>query len=289
MREMHSRAVQLLEINNSLPPLIGLCLMAAMPGPLVAQVGEPRTTAYELVTTSHDVRSIWSNPGGLSLISEASVIAEAHFDLPDGSDARLGQYTVGFNSRGLAFVYQRDRFLSGLTGNTFRFGISTPMRHGAIGFGITLYRGDGDNARDTDIGVRYLPGSNMDLGLVVRHIGRPVVRGIALPISVAGGATWYPSSIANLSGQISVTENQVGSNANLDYRIRVVISPPRLKASGLVSVALDNDGLRRVHIGLVWGESSIVALGTVERLPGTTRLETISLTGVASRALAQVR
>lgn len=288
MREMHSRAVQLLEINNSLPPLIGLCLLAAMPGPLGAQVGEPRTTAYELVTTSHDVRSIWSNPGGLSLISEASVIAEARFDLPDGSDARLGQYTVGFNSRGLAFVYQRDRFVSGLTGNTFRFGLSTPMRHGAVGFGMTLYRGDGDNARDTDIGVRYLPGSNVDLGLVVRHIGRPVVRGTQLPISQTFGATWYPSSIGNLSGQFTVTERS-GQSADLDYRIRVVISPTRLKVSGLVSVDLDNDGLRRVHIGLVWGESSVVALGTVERLPGTTRLETISLTGVTSRALAQVR
>ncbi len=250
-----------------------------------AQVGEPRSRAYNFASTSADVRAAWSNPAGLSVIPEASVMAEARQDFPEGSDTRIGQYSLGFSSRGLAFVFQKDRFLNGLTGNTFRLGLSSPFKLGAVGLAISLYHGSGGNKRDADVGVRFRPRGAFDFGFVVRHIGRPTVRGETLPLTAVGSVNFTPWRRAFLAAEITAAERTSDSDVELGYRLRASISHPRLRAGGLVLLEWD-DGLNlaRLHFGISLGDASVVSLGTVVREPRS-RFQTVSFTGVASRIL----
>src|SRR5207249_9732248 len=88
-----------------------------------AQVAANRTTLYLHPTDVTDARALWVNPAGLGRFQEASL----HLDLTvgdPGAAGRLRQLTLGFNSRGFSFGYQRDVFDGGVRGHTYRLGFA---------------------------------------------------------------------------------------------------------------------------------------------------------------------
>src|SRR2546428_12640355 len=88
-----------------------------------AQVAPTRPTLYLHPPDVTDARALWVNPAGLGRFQEASL----HLDLTvgdPGAAGRLRQLTLGFNSRGFSFGYQRDVFDGGVRGHTYRLGFA---------------------------------------------------------------------------------------------------------------------------------------------------------------------
>jgi len=85
----------------------------------MSQVAPNRSTQYLHPTEVSDARALWVNPAGLALFPEASLNLDVTVGDP-GAKGRLRQFTLGLNSRGLSFGYQRDVFDGGVRGSTYR-------------------------------------------------------------------------------------------------------------------------------------------------------------------------
>ena len=154
-----------------------------------------RSGDYLFASTAADARALWVNPAGLAVSMEASVLAEFVLQRPVDGDLRLAQWTLGFNSRGFSIGYQRDRFDEDPNTGAFRFGLSLPFRRGAIGAAFTFYRGnavDSTTDRGIDFGARYRLIPPLELGLVLRNVGRPVLRDVQAPLTGVLSAAWFP-------------------------------------------------------------------------------------------------
>ena len=86
-----------------------LTTLALAPSALAAQAGTPLSAAYAFVASVDDTRALWVNPGGLAAVPEYSLAGGFVLDRFATGSFRLAQWSLGFNSRGLAFGYQRDR------------------------------------------------------------------------------------------------------------------------------------------------------------------------------------
>src|SRR5207245_11220238 len=110
------------------------------PPPGGAAEGPPnRATAYRPPRALTDARALWVNPAGLARGLEASVNADVTVGDP-GAAGRLRQLSLGFNSRGLSFGYQRDVFDGGLRGHTYRAGLAGTYHGLGVGIPTRLYR-----------------------------------------------------------------------------------------------------------------------------------------------------
>jgi len=162
-------------------------LVAATPARVTAQIAENRSVAYLTPSDVADGRALWVNPAGLAARPEASIYA--HFSIRDpGAQGQLGQFTAGFNARGLSFGYQGDEFGGGQSGRTYRLGFGTLSKLLAIGLGYSMYRGDTKGA-GWDVGGRYVLSPALTVALVVRNLGEPLVRGLRLHVQTVPGAT----------------------------------------------------------------------------------------------------
>ena len=77
---------------------------------VTAQPVPVRSRDYLFLTNVADARALWVNPAGLSVVPEASLMGEFTVDRTSG-DLRIEQYALGFNSRGVALGYQRNRLV----------------------------------------------------------------------------------------------------------------------------------------------------------------------------------
>ena len=152
------------------PFLAGLLALALGATSAVAQTIRPRSADYLFVATASDVRATWINPAGLAAVKEASVMGELVLDAPANGDAQLGQWTVGFNSRGFSIAFQQSRFPDGTNHNLWHFGAGLGFSRGALGVAIAWFTGEGDNDRAGDVGFYYLLASPLSVGVVVRNI-----------------------------------------------------------------------------------------------------------------------
>jgi hypothetical protein len=256
-----------------------------IPFHLHAQVGSPRSLEYNTASVGADVRAGWSNPASLAVSPEASIMAEFRLDNPDSGSTRLGQYTLGLNSRGFSLIYQRDRFASGLTGSTWRFSIANQFSRGALGFSYTLYKGAGPSDTGYDVGIRYLAIPMVDLGFVARNIGRPTVRGVAQDLTAVGSVTLIPTNNLRISGEVLAIDPSVGGSTRMGYRALVLLASPSGKTSLVGSLGLDNNlSLGRFSLGLILGGADQgTAMASFDRLGGSTAFESVSLTGASRR------
>lgn len=263
---------------------------ALLAAPAAAQEIAPRTTDYLFATTTNDVRALWINPAGLGVIMEASIMGELAAQRRVGDAFAVEQLSVGFNSRGLAFAYQRDRHPVLSSADVLRFGLGLGSGGGALGAALTFYRSNQRTERGVDLGIRYRPADGVDLGAVIRHIGRPEVRGQELPVSAIAGASWTPlAAHLQLAAEAHATERLGAAVTGYDvsYRTGARLSTGgRLPFGVLVALDLGSDvRIDRWTLGVAIGGNDEV-LATASVLPladGTQHLETISLTGVASR------
>jgi hypothetical protein len=252
---------------------------------LVAQVGSPRSLDYNTASVGTDVRASWSNPASLAVSPEASVMAEFRLDNPDSGSAHLGQYSMGLNSRGFSLVYQKDRFVSGLTGSTWRFSIANQFSRGAFGLSYTLYKGSGPSDTGYDVGIRYLAVPMVDLGFVARNIGRPTVRGVDQNLTAVGSVTLIPINSLRISAEVLAADPSDGGSIQMGYRGLALLASPSGTTSVVGSISLDdNFSLGRLSLGLTLGGADQgTAFASFDRLGGSTGLESVSLTGVSRR------
>lgn len=256
-----------------------------------AQLNGPRSADYLFLTNVWDVRALWVNPAGLAVLPEASLMGEFMVQREADGGYKLGQFTVGFNSRGFSFGYQRDRFGEDTTGTTWRGGLAVPFPGGAVGVAATWYRGTGDHTKDLDLGVLYRPLPGVTLGAALEHIGKPTVRGVAVPLTTRAGAQWSTrDGTITILGQAHIADvpGAADSGLNVTYR-----GGAQLAIGGQVPIvlltALDlgtNVAIDRWHVGVRVGASrQATAVSTLLSRNESIQLDRLSLTGVASNLL----
>ncbi len=252
------------------------------------QVAFNRATAYLHPTDVRDARAIWVNPAGLGIQREASSYAEFLVGDP-GSQGRLRQVNLGFNSRGLAFGYQRDMLDGGQRGHTYRLGLGGGAGGLAAGFAVAHYRGDGAKATGWDLGVSYAAHPSLAIGLVGANLGQPVVRSLRQRLTYIPGATWRPPAIGavGLSAHARITPDSVDG-----YAFGLSWGTSSMTARGTpvrwpiaVIARLDTDrGMRRAAFVLGFSIGGSDRIGVVASASGdVSRVEGVSLYGLATR------
>lgn len=247
------------------------------------QVAPNRAVAYLHPTDVQDARALWVSPAGLGVSREASVHLDVTVDRP-GAAGRLRQVTLGFNSRGLSFGYQRDVFDGGVRGHTYRLGLAGRSEALAAGVATAYYRGDTEATTGWDVGVLYRAGSPLAVGGVISNLGQPVVRGVRQRVTYVPGATvrpFGPQAAFSVHGRF--TSDQV-----LSYSFGVRWSwGTRLPVE--LAARLDTDhAFRRAAFafGLSAGRQDV--LGVILTTPGdVTTVDAASLYGLASRRMAR--
>ncbi len=268
---------------------LSLCaLLGTMwPSMAPAQRSEPRSRDYLFITNVDDARAAWVNPAGLGWIPEASVLGEVLVDRSSGS-LRLGQYTLGLNSRGLGLSYLRDRSRDTVSVGVFRLALGLPLGEGAIGAAYTNYSNTHDQG--FDLGLRYPVLAGLDVGVVVRDISRPQPAAAEplKPVTTVAGATWavVPNGVTVSGEAIAVERPGPTSGFDWGYRGGFAIRANRPWPLELVAAAQVDEGgsLRQWSLGLVIGRLDRVGL-VAGALPtsGLGSVDRFSAVGVASR------
>ena len=200
-----------------------------------------------------------------------------------GSDVRLSQLTLGFNSRGLSFGYQRDMFDGGVTGHTYRLGLGAGRGGLAAGLAASIYRGD-TKGSGWDFGVVYEPVSQVALAGVVMNVKQPVVRGELQP------ATFVPSIAFKPFGPVVTlsSEGRFTSDSVVGYALDGRFTTGGRRAVAF-TVRLDADrSFRRTAwvLGLSIGGRGRV--GTAASIPrDINRVDEANLYGLVSRTGAR--
>jgi hypothetical protein len=253
------------------------------PAGALAQQAAPRSQDYLFISNVDDARAAWVNPAGLGWIPEASVMAEMVLDR-SGGPLRLGQYTVGLNSRGLALAYERDRSVPDSSIGVARVALGVPLGHGSIGASFTTY--GSHHSTGFDLGVRYRLVAGLDAAGVLRNLGHPVVHATRQPIVGVAGATWSLGRTADVSAEALATQRLGVSGYDVGYRGGIVVHAVRPWPIALHALAaVGSDGtvrgwavavmLGRVdHAGIVTGATPTTGLGAPEQF---------SAVGVATR------
>ena len=262
--------------------IAALAAILAVPVCAAAQeVAQNRATAYLHPTDVRDARAVWVNPAGLAVLREASIYAD--FDVQDpGSKGRLRQISAGFNSRGLAFAYQRDVFDGGRRGHTYRLGLAGAAKGLAGGAAMALYRGD-TKATGWDVGATYsIEGATaLTVGGVITNIGQPVVRGLRQRVTFIPGATWRPLGPASA---VSI-HARLTSDAVIGYAFGVGWQGSGGSWPLGVLARLDTDGgLRRGAFSLGISLGGPDRVGLVASTPGDlSGVDAVSLWGLSTR------
>ncbi len=252
-----------------------------------AQAVRARSGDYLFVTAAHDARSMWVNPAGLVIFNEASIMGEIVAERPAGEGLRLSQWTVGFNSRGFALGYQRDRFAGGSGSNTFRFALGLRFRRGTLGGAYSIYRA-GTTGRGGDIGLRYHLADVLEAGVVLSNIGRPFIHDSLSSLKWVVGLGWIPvPRLVRIAAEARFTERVGASGYESAYRAGIHLTTRGRLPIGATG-ALDLSSRFRIDaftVGIVvGGTDQVVALGSAVRAPSAAaRFDRFSLTGVASR------
>lgn len=249
-----------------------------------AQVAPNRATLYLYPTEVSDARALWVNPAGLGRFPEASV----HLDLTvgdPGASGRLRQLTVGLNSRGLSFGYQRDLFDGGVRGGTYRVGFAAGHAGLAAGVAAALYRGGGSSS-GWDVGVLYDVMPALAVGGVIQSIGQPRVRDSTLRVTYVPSATVQLfGSRAALSGLGRLTPDGVQGYA---FGMRATLRQGTRLPIGL-GARLDTDrSLRRAGLSLGVSLGGADMVGLVATTPADAgRIDALSLYGVSTRRFSR--
>jgi hypothetical protein len=260
---------------------LGLCylLAAAAPG----QVAPNLATRYLHPSEVSDARALWVNPAGLGRFEEASVDLDLTVGDP-GAKGRLRQFSVGFNTRGLSFGYQRDIFDGGARAGTYRIGVAAGHAGLAFGAAAALYRGGGSSS-GWDLGVLYEWTPALTLGGVIQAIGQPRVRDSTLRVTYVPSATLQlGAGRLALSGLSRLTASGVQGYA---FAARAGLRPGSPVPIGLVARLETDRSLHRAGFAFgfsVGGADMAGAIGVTP--PDLGRLDALGLYGVSTRRLS---
>lgn len=272
---------------------LGLSCLLAAAGP--AQVVPNQATRYLHPTEVSDARALWVNPAGLGRLEEASVDLDLTVGNP-GAKGRLRQLSVGLNSRGFSFGYQRDLFDGGVRGGTYRLGFGAGHAGLAVGAVAALYR-SGSSSTGWDLGVLYDWTPALTVGGVIQAIGRPHVGDSTLRVTYVPSVTLELGSprrkgdsgpgwgAVALSGLSRVNGDGVQSYA---FAVRAGLRRESSLPIGLVARLETDQALRRAGFafGLSLGGPDMA--GVIAFAPADLRrLDALGLYGVSTRRLSR--
>jgi hypothetical protein len=140
-----------------------------------------------------------------------------------------------------------------------------------------------------DVGLRVSPLRPLDIGLVVRDIGRPIVRTTKQPVSATGGvALRLAGGRLGLQADAIGTERMVTSGYDVRYRAgALVLLPARAPISIVTAFDLANNlHVNRWSLGFGIGfRAQILAVGSALPETGSSvQLQSFNVTGVAREA-----
>ncbi len=259
---------------------------------VTAQILPVRARDYLFLTNVADVRALWVNPAGLGIVPEASIFGELTFDRTSG-DLRVEQYSLGFNSRGFALGYQRNRFVDEESVGILRTGFGYPLRRGALGGAVSRYSQDSTKTYGLEVGLAFIPRLKvpLQLGAVVRHIGRPTVRGQDLPVTGIG-AVQLSTSHLQINWETHAAERvETGvSGFDLAHRAgaRVMFGAGRLPIILIGAVDLgSNMRIDEVNVGFsIGGPRQVTAMGSLVEQGDNPVFQRFSGTLVATNPIA---
>ncbi len=255
---------------------------------VTAQGVSGRSQDYLFLTNVADVRALWVNPAGLALVPEASILGELTFERLSG-DLRVEQYAVGFNSRGISFGYQRNRLVGEKPVSTLRTGFGFPFRGGSLGVTLSRYRQDSTRSFGADFGLIYVPRVAVQLGLVVRHLGRPTVRGADLPVTTVGAAQ-MTLSVIQLTWETAAAERLEPGDSGFDFTHRGGVRLALWKQLPVMLIAAvdlgSNVRIDRLNLGFsIGGARQLTSIGSAVPRNNAPVFEHFSATFVASEPL----
>jgi hypothetical protein len=222
---------------------------------------------------------LWLNPAGIVVDRSASVHADVVVRHPGRRDARFGQATIGFGSRGFAFGYQHDDF-AGVRGHSYRFGLAGSTRQLAVGAAAAWYRG-GASTWGYSVGATLRATPRLVIGVTAANIAQPVVRGVKQAFTTVPEATFTP-----FGPRLELSALGRVGGAGESYAVGLRWGWPG-SLGGAVTARLDADGelrQRGLAFGLAIGRQDQVGVVATTRA-GTAGVDAASLYGVAARPL----
>ena len=260
-----------------------------------AQILPVRSRDYLFLTNVADVRALWVNPAGLAVVPEASLLGELTFDR-SSDDLRVEQYALGFNSRGFALGYQRNRLVGEDPVGVLRTGFGYPIRSGALGAAVSRYSQDSTKSYGMEVGLVLFPRLKvpLQLGALVRHIGRPTVRGGNLPVTGIGALQLSTASL-QISWESHAAERVEPGVSGFDVTHR---AGARVMFGGggfpiILTGAVDlgsNVRIDQVNVGFsIGGARQVTAMGSVVQRDDNPVFERFSTTLVATNPIATRR
>jgi hypothetical protein len=261
-------------------------LLPLLAAPAHAQYRGPRSADYLLRTGVWGARALWVNPAGLGAVNAASLMLEMMVERDSGGGYPIAQYTVGFSSRGFSIGFRHDRFENGAGGNTWRFGLGRGAGRVGAGLAVSLYSGD-DRKEDVDAALRYRLAAPLEIAVGVEHIGQPVVRDSSLWFGgwLGLGFNGFGGAL-QLAADVKASDRSDSTGVLMAYRGGLRLQTRGSIPVGLFGVLDVNQDFRidRLVAGISVGlPYQALLVGSGAQRNGTTYVETISLTGIASR------
>ncbi len=217
-----------MRLRSALRAVAGsLAWVVACPWQAVAQRYPAQPARYLLTTNVSDARALWVNPAGLMRGLEASLGGDATLDRT-GRALRLAQFGLSIQSRNLTFGWSHNRYPGGITANDYALALALGDEALSVGATRHWFRG-GLSTGSWDVAIRARVTPALDVSLVCRDIGSPVVRDTILHE--------WPTSIIPAAG--------------------ILLFGGRLHASMEAQVEADLSDVREVRAGAVlalgWG------------------------------------
>jgi hypothetical protein len=256
---------------------------------VTAQSVSARSQDYLFLTNVADVRALWVNPAGLALVPEASILGEFTFERL-GGDLRVEQYALGFSSRGVSVGYQRNRLVGEKALSTLSTGFGFPFRGGSIGVAFSRHSQDSLKSHGADFGLIYVPSITVQLGLAVRHVGRPTVRGADLPVTTVGAAQ-ITLSVVQLTWETAAAERLEPDDSGFDFTHRAGARVALWKQLPVMVIGAADIGsnlrIDRLNLGFsIGGTRQVTSIGSAVTRNDTPVFEHFSATFVASQPLS---
>lgn len=261
--------------------MLGAVAMAAAPVSAPAQVQPSRSTDYLYASGPVDARALWTNPAGLGVVPNASLLAELSLgrNQPDGW--HTSQYTIGLSTRAGSFGYQRDRVPGARSVGTWRIGGGFNLGSAALGAAIALY----GSRRGWDLGLRYAPTPRVALAGVVRNLGRPQAGDSILRITGVGAVSLRLGSGLVLAGEMTGIERRVVPGYDVFFRGGLqLVFPGRVPLTALANLRFDRDlQAQQWTAGIaIGGYSQLVAIAGGWAPGATGGMENLSFAAVST-------
>ena len=178
----------------------------------------------------------------------------------------------------------------GRSTDAFRLGAAFPFPRGAIGVSFTMFRPNTalwSSQRSGDVGIRYRALRTVDVGGVLRNIGRPLLGPERSPLTGTVGAGWLAlPRLLRLSAEASAAERIGASGYDLGYRASAHLAVPGVQVGAVTAIDLANNlSVTNWAFGVsIGGGDQVFAIASGSADP--IRVDRFGLTGVSRRAFA---